>query len=136
MDNCIFCNIAKGNIPSYKLYEDDYTLAFLDAYPGGKGHTLIIPKTHYKDIFDTPDDIYHKIITVSIKMAKNLKKALNCEGVNLLQNSKPASGQTVFHIHVHLFPRWMGDHTLGLWTPSKGDSEKLKAIQNTILSHI
>ncbi len=136
MDDCIFCKIVKGEIPSYKLYEDDQVISFLDAFPGCKGHTLIIPKQHYQDIFDIPEELYQKVLDTTRKMANILKSTFDCEGMNLLQNSGRASGQAVFHLHVHLFPRWSGDKTLGSWKASKSDPDNMKKLQEQILAFV
>lgn len=136
MDDCIFCKIIKGEIPSYKLYEDDQTLAFLDAFPGTKGHSLVIPKAHYTDILDTPADVYANLIKVASKLAKSLKEALNYDGINIMQHSGASAGQTVFHIHVHLFPRWEGDKALGGWTPQKAEAANQEALLKEILPFV
>lgn len=136
MSDCIFCKIINGDIPSYKLYEDEKTLAFLDAFPGTRGHSLVIPKVHYQDILDTPEDVYANLIQTASKLAKSLKKALNYDGINLMQHTGAHAGQTVFHIHVHLFPRWQGDQALGGWKPSKAEPDYQETLLQEILPHI
>jgi histidine triad (HIT) family protein len=107
MEDCIFCKIIKGEVPSYKIYEDDFVFAFLDINPLAKGHTLIIPKKHKKDIFEVED--LDKIAIVAKFISKKIKEVLNCEGINIYHASGEAAGQTVFHFHVHIIPRNRGD---------------------------
>jgi len=134
MSDCIFCKIVNGEMPAYTLYEDENTLVFLDAYPGTKGHTLVIPKKHYQDIFDTPEEVYTNILHTALKVAKMLKSALKFDGLNFFQSSGNAAGQTVFHIHAHLFPRWEGDKALGTWLPKSQKNVDLQKVKEEILS--
>lgn len=105
--DCIFCKIAKGEIPSYTLYEDDVVKAFLDANPVSKGHTLIIPKKHFENIYDTDLDTLKYIEMISQKIGKTLKEKFGCEGITRLQNNE--YGQEVKHYHMHLMPRYRGE---------------------------
>ena len=100
--DCIFCKIIKGDIPCMKVYEDDLVLAFLDVNPDSDGHTLIIPKKHYKDINDIPNDLLAHIYNVSKDIMKTLEDKLNCEGFSLLQNNGIV--QEVKHYHLHIKP--------------------------------
>ena len=104
-NNCIFCAIAAGEIPSFKVYEDDLVLAYLDINPFSEGHTLVIPKNHYTGLLDTPADVLTEIIVRVQKVAAHLKATLPCDGFNVLQNNGTAAGQTVPHIHFHIVPR-------------------------------
>ncbi|MFA9458883.1 HIT family protein [Halalkalibacter sp. AB-rgal2] len=114
--NCIFCKIIRGDIPSYKLYEDDHVYAFLDISQVTKGHTLIIPKEHYKDVFELPSDIASHLFSVVPKIANGLKHALNPIGMNMINNNGEKAGQTVFHYHIHLIPRFgKGDGYGAVW---------------------
>lgn len=109
MQECVFCKIIKGQIPAYKIYENDKTLAFLDISPLTRGHTLVIPKKHAKDIFEiAPEDLEEVIKTVK-KIAGLLRKTLDCQGINLFQANQPIAGQTVFHLHFHVVPRYQDD---------------------------
>ena len=110
MDDCIFCKIVNNQIPSYKVYEDDDVLAFLDVNPMAKGHTLIIPKKHIKDIFEMDDETIKKIASVAQKIAKRMKDNLGVEGVNLYHASGAVAEQTVFHAHLHVIPREVDDN--------------------------
>lgn len=119
MDNCIFCKIAAGEIPSAVLYEDDDFRVILDLGPASKGHALILLKEHYADIYEIPDELAGKAMKLAKKMAAAMTKALNCDGFNLVQNNGEVAGQTVFHFHMHLIPRYKGDGVGLTWTPGK-----------------
>lgn len=107
--NCIFCKIVAGKIPCQKVYEDDHFLAFLDNHPKAQGHTLVIPKQHYQDVFEIPEGIFKNLMVVVQKLAKKLKNSGQAEGVNLLHASGKVAQQSVFHFHFHLVPRRAGD---------------------------
>jgi histidine triad (HIT) family protein len=123
--DCIFCRIVEGEIPSHKVYEDAETLAFLDISPGSRGHTLVIPKQHTEDLFSAPADLLCAIIETTQKVANMLQQTLQPDGMNVLQNNGAAAGQSVFHYHVHLIPRWSGDKAVGLWNPGQADHAEL-----------
>ena len=125
-NDCIFCAIAEGEIPSFKVYEDDLVLAYLDINPFSKGHTLVIPKQHASGLLDADDDLLAALIVRVKKVAAHVKDALGCDGFNILQNNGEAAGQTVKHIHFHIVPRWNGDPLA--FENSKGDIEALKAL--------
>lgn len=108
-DNCIFCKLANGDIPTSTLYEDDDFRVILDASPAAKGHALIIPKEHYRNLFDLEDSISEKVMPLAKKMTNKMKGILGCEGYNIVQNNEECAGQTVFHFHMHLIPRNPGD---------------------------
>ena len=117
MDNCIFCKIAAGEIPSATIYEDDDFRVILDLGPATKGHALILPKQHYKDLTELPDDLAGKAIVLAKKIVTVMKEALPCDGYNVVQNNGTAAGQSVFHFHMHLIPRYEGDNAHILWKP-------------------
>lgn len=107
-DNNIFAKILRGELPCEKVYEDDYVLAFMDIMPRADGHVLVIPKTKARNILDiAPDDLKNLVVGTQ-KVAKAVKKAMNAEGITLQQFSEKAGGQIVFHIHMHILPRWEG----------------------------
>lgn len=117
--NCIFCKIIAGEIPSSTVYEDDDFKAILDVNPAARGHVIILPKNHAANLFELPEEEAAKVMVVAKKIAKAVKTAYNCDGVNILQNNGEAAGQTVFHLHVHVIPRFTGDTdtiTMG-WKP-------------------
>ena len=109
MDNCIFCIIANGEIPSATLYEDEEFRVILDLGPATKGHALILPKTHAANIYEISEDMAAKAMILAKKMATKMTKALNCDGFNIVQNNGEPAGQTVFHFHMHLIPRYEND---------------------------
>lgn len=127
-NNCIFCAIASGEIPCFKVYEDDLVLAYLDIGPMSKGHTLVIPKEHYAGLLDTSADVLKEIIVRVQKVAAHLKAVLPCDGFNILQNNGAAAGQTVNHLHFHIVPRYGDACTEITFSNSKGDMDALKAM--------
>jgi len=109
MEECVFFNIANNKIPCIKVYEDDDFLAFLDIHPINRGHTLVIPKKHYKDLFEIDEDILKKYLLVIKKVAFATKKALNADGINIGMNNGETAGQVVMHAHIHIIPRFTSD---------------------------
>jgi histidine triad (HIT) family protein len=107
MKDCVFCKIVTGDIPCHKIYEDKDTFAFLDVHPVNKGHTLVIPKKHVKDIFEASPSILKALSVANQKIARAL--GMSADGVNVFMNNKEAAGQIVFHLHYHVFPRWKDD---------------------------
>ncbi len=108
-ENCIFCKLANGDIPTATLYEDDKFRVILDASPAAKGHALILPKDHYRNLFELDEDVAREVMPLAKKMVVKLKDILGCDGYNIVQNNEEAAGQTVFHFHMHLIPRKTGD---------------------------
>ncbi len=121
MEDCIFCKIIKGEIPCTKVYEDDKVLAFLDISPVNIGHSLVIPKTHFRNALETPDDLLMELVKIGKKIGKALQ-ADGAEGVNFSFNNEEASGQTVFHTHLHVIPRFLSDGH-GIWVGKRGYEE-------------
>lgn len=109
MLDCIFCKIIKGKLPCVKVYEDAEILAFLDIHPVNFGHTLIVPKTHYVNILDTPDDVLAKLTAAVKKIAPAVLKAVNADSFNLGVNNGALAGQVIWHTHFHIMPRHEGD---------------------------
>ncbi|CQR47037.1 HIT-like protein [Paraliobacillus sp. PM-2] len=105
-EDCIFCKIINGDIPSAKVYEDNDVYAFLDISQVTKGHTLVIPKTHVKDIYQTPEEVASNLFAQIPKISKGIKEAFQPEGINILSNTGEVAGQSVFHLHIHLIPRY------------------------------
>ena len=106
MSDCIFCKIIGGEIPSNKIYEDEEFQVILDANPATKGHALILPKEHYRDIYDIDEETAGRAMKLAKRLAKHMTEALCCDGFNILQNNHEVAGQTVFHFHMHLIPRY------------------------------
>ena len=115
--DCIFCKIANGEIPSATLYEDEVFRVILDLGPASKGHGLILPKQHYANIYEIDETVAAKAFVLAKKMAGKMTKALNSDGFNVVQNNGTAAGQTVFHFHMHLIPRYEGEEDFLKWNP-------------------
>lgn len=128
MGDCIFCKIANGEIPSATLYEDEDFRVILDLGPASKGHALILPKSHAANLFELPDEIAQKAILVAKKVGAKLVDALDCDGLNVVQNNGEAAGQTVFHFHMHLIPRKDGDQVGVTWNPGQLTDEDKEEI--------
>jgi histidine triad (HIT) family protein len=135
-ENCIFCKIANGEIPSYTLYEDNDFRVIFDLSPATKGHALIISKEHYGNLFELDDSIAEKVMLIAKKLVTAMKKTLNCDGFNILQNNGECAGQTVFHYHVHLIPRYNGGKEIIYWNPQTISEEKLKELSELIQENI
>lgn len=134
-ENCIFCKILAGEIPSTAVYEDDDFKAILDVNPAARGHVIILPKNHAANIYELPDEDASKIMVVAKKITTAIEKAYHCDGVNILQNNGEAAGQTVFHLHVHVIPRFKGDTVNIGW--KQGDMpEDLDAICKEIQAQL
>ncbi len=114
-DDCIFCKIANGIIPSATVYEDDDFRAILDIAPAHKGHTIILPKAHADNIYELSDSCASKALPVAKKIAAAIKAETGCDGINILQNNETAAGQSVFHFHIHVIPRYENDGILPVW---------------------
>lgn len=119
MSDCIFCKIAAGEIPSATLYEDKDFRVILDLGPATYGHALIIPKKHYANLIEIPDELAGKAMILAKKVVSVMMKALPCDGYNVVQNNGECAGQTVFHFHMHLIPRYKDDHAGVTWKPGK-----------------
>ena len=127
-ENCIFCKIACGEIPSNMIYEDESFVASLDAAPATKGHTLVIPKDHYRDLFAMTKDQAAQAMMRARHVADILSDALRPDGMNMMQNNGEVAGQTVSHYHIHLIPRYRTDPEQINWKPAPADPETLKAV--------
>ena len=133
-DDCIFCKIAAGEIPSRKIYEDKDLIAIMDLNPTSKGHSLIIPKEHCTNIYDIDEDIAAKVMKTAKKLATKMTVALNCDGFNLLQNNGETAGQTMFHFHMHLIPRYKdADNNMLKFTSVSFSDEEMDAIRDQII---
>ena len=125
-DNCIFCKIAAGDIPSATIYEDNDFRVILDIEPASKGHALIVPKEHYANLYELSDELAAKALIVAKKVITKMTGILGCDGYNVVQNNGEAAGQTVFHFHIHLIPRYKDDNVNIGW--SQGNlTEEIKA---------
>lgn len=131
-ENCIFCKIANGEIPSKTLYEDADFRVILDLSPATKGHALILPKAHAENLYELPEEAAAKILPVAKSVATNMKAKLNCDGLNLVQNNGEAAGQTVMHFHMHVIPRYENDGQKINWVPGESTPEELEAVAKQI----
>jgi len=132
MSDCIFCKIIAGEIPSYTIYEDEDFKVFLDISPASKGHALIVPKVHYANIYDIDEEVAAKAMKLAKKLATRMTDVLGCEGFNILQNNNETAGQTVFHFHIHLIPRYESakmNKDILVWSHETFTSEELAQIK-------
>ena len=133
-DDCIFCKLANGDIPTNTIYEDDDFRVFLDASPATKGHCLIVPKEHFDNLADLDDAVAAKVLPLAKKIMKLLSDKLGWDGFNIVQNNGEVAGQTVFHFHMHLIPRYKDDGQNINWKPGSPEKEVLEGILNEIVS--
>ena len=131
-DDCIFCKLSNGDIPTNALYEDDVVKVIFDLNPASKGHVLILPKNHFDDIYSMDDATAAHVFQVAVKVAKAMKETLGCEGLNIVQNNGEIAGQTVFHFHMHLIPRYEGDGVGLNWTPGNLSDEDKEEILHKV----
>lgn len=124
-EDCIFCKIANGEIPSTTVYEDEMFRVILDLGPASRGHALILPKEHFKDVCELDEKTAAKILPLGAKIGAGMKKGLGCTGFNLVQNNGISAGQTVFHFHMHIIPRYEDGPNMVSWTPGKAEPEEL-----------
>lgn len=129
-ENCIFCKIIAGEIPSTAVYEDEDFRAILDVNPAARGHVIILPKKHAANIFELDEAEASKVFPIAKKIATAVMKTYHCDGVNILQNNGEAAGQTVFHLHVHVVPRYYGDGVNIMW--KAGETPDLQAVADEI----
>lgn len=135
-NNCIFCKIIKGEIPADKFYEDDNFLVILDAGPVSPGHSLIIPKSHFVNIFDAPEEALVKIGPITQKISQAIKKSVKADGLNIHINNDKEAGQVVFHAHIHLIPRFQGDNLVQWKSKENRDRDYFEETKAKILSEL
>ena len=131
-DNCIFCKIIAGEIPSHTLYEDEQFKVILDVGPATKGHALILPKHHYANLYELPEDTAADVIRLAKKMMTTMTDKLKCDGFNIVQNNGEVAGQTVFHFHMHLIPRYKDDGEILKYIAGEPSQEELEEIKRII----
>ena len=131
-DDCIFCKLANGVFATRSIYEDEDFNVILDLAPATKGHALILPKQHADNIFDLPDDTAAKVFVLAKKLAQKMTDRLGCEGFNIVQNNGTVAGQTVFHFHLHLIPRYADDQQKICWDPQEMSAEELDNIKELL----
>ena len=130
--DCVFCKIVAGEVPSFKLFEDDATLAFMDINPANEGHALVIPKEHSVDLYSISDEALIRTMTTAKKVAAALSRALNPDGLNLVQCNGPAAAQSVMHFHVHVLPRVKDDRLAMNWGLKLGDIDAIGRLAERI----
>ena len=133
-NNCIFCKLANGEIPTNTVYEDEDFRVILDASPATKGQSLILPKEHYANLYEIDEEVAAKAMKLAKKLAVHMKETLHCDGVNILQNNEETAGQTVFHFHMHVVPRYKDARNDDIlqWTHEEFSEEEIKEILKTI----
>lgn len=132
-NNCVFCAIAAGEIPSFKIYEDELSMAYLDINPFSRGHVLVIPKEHTSCLLDTSDEVLAGLISRVKQIAAHVQKELPCDGFNILQNNGEAAGQTVHHLHFHIVPRFSSDAVAEIsFANNPGNMDELAALAEKI----
>jgi histidine triad (HIT) family protein len=134
VDGCIFCAIADGSAPARRIYEDEHAIAFMDINPATDGHALVIPREHVRDLWEIDEPIAGRVMAASIRVAASMRKALEPDGINILHATGAAAFQTVFHFHLHLIPRYLGDPIKLPWVPRPGDRTKIDAIAEKIVN--
>ncbi len=128
MDNCIFCRIIAGDIPSRRVYEDENCIATLDIGPASKGHTLIMPKKHFQDLTEMDEELLGKLMITAKTVGIRQKERLGAAGFNIVQNNGIAAGQTVPHFHIHVIPRYEGGPEMAGWIPTEPSAEELDEV--------
>lgn len=131
-DNCIFCKIIAGEIPSHTLYEDEQFKVILDVGPATKGHALILPKDHYANLYELPEETAADAMKLAKKMMITMTDKLKCDGFNVIQNNGEVAGQTVFHFHMHLIPRYKNDGEILKYIAGEPNQEELAKIKQII----
>lgn len=135
-EDCIFCKIANGVIPAQALYEDEEFKVILDRGPASKGHALVLPKQHFDNIFSMDENYTGKVFTVAAKVARAIDEEFQCDGMNILQNNNEVAGQTVFHFHMHIIPRYKGDKVNLAWEPGEITDEQINSYAEAIRNRL
>jgi histidine triad (HIT) family protein len=131
-DDCIFCQIIAGDLPAEKVDEDEHTVSFMDLNPWTRGHALVIPRNHSKDLYAIEDDDLHHTAVAARRLAKRMKERLGCDGINLLNAAEPAAWQTVFHFHLHVIPRYEDDSLEVPTRPQEASADDLAGVADEI----
>ena len=125
-DDCIFCAIVRGDAPATKVDEDDHTIAFMDIHPWTRGHALVIPREHHRNLYDIPEETLAQVHGAAKRLALKVRDNLGADGVNVLQSTERAAWQTVFHFHVHVIPRYQDDPLELPVRPQEGDMDEIE----------
>lgn len=135
-EDCIFCKIANGVIPAQALYEDEQFKVILDRGPASKGHALVLPKEHFDNVFTMDENYTGKVFSVAAKVAGAISEEFDCDGINILQNNNEAAGQTVFHFHMHIIPRYKNDKVDIGWKPGEITDEQIDTYAKAIRTRL
>jgi histidine triad (HIT) family protein len=127
-EDCIFCKIAAGELPAQKVQEDEHTIAFMDINPWTRGHALVIPREHTRNLYEAPARVLERTTVAGQKLALRMRERLGCDGVNLINSCEPAAWQTVFHYHLHVIPRYDGDPLQLPGKPQEPDDDELAKV--------
>lgn len=133
-ENCIFCKLANGDIPTEAIYEDELVKVIFDVNPASKGHALILAKNHAADLFELDEETAKRIFVVAKKVGAAMKEVFKCAGVNILQNNGEIAGQTVFHFHTHIIPRYEDDGVTIEWEPGKVSPKEVLEMKNSLIN--
>jgi histidine triad (HIT) family protein len=136
VDGCIFCAIVAGKSPAHLIYEDENAIAFMDINPATDGHALVVPRTHVRDLWDVGETEAANVMTATVRLAERMKKALEPDGLNILHATGAAAFQTVFHFHLHLIPRYVGDPIRLPWVPRPGDRTRIAEMAGKIVAAV
>jgi histidine triad (HIT) family protein len=131
-DDCLFCKIVAGDLPAQKVDEDEHTIAFMDLNPWTRGHALVVPREHTRNLYEIGEDELGRTAAAAKRLAKRMKERLDCDGVNLLNSCEPAAWQTVFHFHVHVIPRYDDDPLQLPTRPQEADAGDLEGVANEL----
>ena len=126
--DCIFCKIVAGEVPAERIDEDEHTIAFMDVNPGTRGHALVVPRAHSRNLYEIGDDDLRHVAVAAGRLARRMRDRLACDGVNLINSCEPAAWQTVFHLHVHVIPRFTDDPLRLPWSPVETDPAELATV--------
>ena len=131
-DDCIFCKIVSGELPSHQVQEDEHTLAFMDINPWTRGHAVVIPRAHVTNLYEIDDDELARVNATAARLARRMRDVLGCDGVNLLNSTNSAAWQTIFHFHVHVIPRYDGDPLELPTRPTRAEPEDLAQVASEL----
>ena len=131
-EDCIFCKVLAGELPSEKVYEDEYAIGVMDINPWTRGHAVVFPRKHAKDVFEIEDDELEHVIVAAKRLAAKMRATLGCDGINLLQSNGKAAWQTIFHLHFHVIPRYVDDPLELPTRPQPAEPEELKKVAEEI----
>ena len=132
VDDCLFCKIVAGELPSTRIDEDERTVSFMDINPATRGHALVIPRRHSRDLMEISDEDLSATSRAARRLAQRMEAVLKPDGFNILNSCRPAAWQTVFHFHIHVVPRYEDDPLKLPWIPGSGDEEQIKKVAEEI----